>query len=501
MRNRKSGVLLHITSLPSDFGIGDLGPGAFRFADFLSESNQRYWQVLPLNPTSTAFGNSPYSGPSIFAGNTLLISPVVLEEQGLIGKRDMEEIETASTEEVDYQTATRIKQQITDAAYNNLLSDGNDEITHDFNRFCEENSYWLDDYAMFMVLKEEFSQAPWNKWPEEFRDRDKTALEKVRERKEARIRKIRYSQYLFYRQWFSLKKYCNDRDIKIIGDLPIYPNFDSSDVWNNQEFFKLDNTKNPLFCAGVPPDYFSSTGQLWGNPVYDWDRLGEDGYRWWIKRFGHNFNITDIVRVDHFRGFVAYWEVLYGHKTAMEGEWVDVPVDEFFTTVKKHFESLPVIAEDLGTITSDVYEVMDRYGFPGMKILIFAFGDDFPDGYYLPHNYPRNCVVYTGTHDNNTVKGWFRKEADNFQKERLSKYAGVNIDQDNVSWEMIRLAMSSVADTAIIPMQDILGLDERGMMNLPSTSSGNWRWRIKGDYFSKETVNRLREITSVYGRG
>lgn len=354
---------------------------------------------------------------------------------------------------------------------------------------------------MFMVLKEEFAQAPWNKWPEEFRDRDRSALEELRKRKETRIRKIRFLQYLFYRQWFSLKKYCNDRNIEIIGDLPIYPNFDSSDVWNNQEFFKLDDTKNPLFCAGVPPDYFSSTGQLWGNPVYDWQRLAKDGYRWWIKRFGHNFNITDIVRVDHFRGFVAYWEVPYGHKTAMEGKWVDIPTDDFFTTIKEHFESLPVIAEDLGTITPDVYEVMDRYGFPGMKILIFAFGDDFPNGYYLPHNYPRNCVAYTGTHDNNTVKGWFRKEADDLQKERLSKYAGVEIHQDNINWEMIRLAMSSVADTSIIPMQDILGVDERGMMNLPSTSSGNWRWRIKGDYFSKETVNRLREITSVYGRG
>lgn len=500
MNRRGSGVLLHISSLPSPYGVGDMGPEAYRFADFLADSKQMYWQILPLNPTSTAYGNSPYSSPSTFAGNTLFISPDLLEKEGFIGSDDISRIEKVDTSYVDYEAATTIKDNLLGVAYDNFNKARNDETYYDFQRFCDDSANWLEDYAMFMSLREEFGYKAWSEWPGELRDREPEALREAGKRFEDTINRRKFFQYLFYRQWFRLKNYCNERNIQIIGDLPIYPNYDSSDVWTNQSLFKLNDQRKPRFSAGVPPDYFSSTGQLWGNPVYDWDNIRDAGYKWWIDRFEHNLGITDIVRVDHFRGFVAYWEVPSGHKTAMKGKWVDVPVDDFFNTMNRHFTSLPVIAEDLGTITPDVREVMERFDIPGMKVLLFAFGDDFPNGSYLPHTYSPDCVVYTGTHDNNTVKGWFRKEADEDQKNRLSKYLGFEVTRESISWALIRLAMSSVAKTAIIPMQDILGLDEKSMMNLPSTSAGNWRWKLDQAYIDNDSGQKLGEVTEIFGR-
>lgn len=502
MNKRASGILLHITSLPSEYGIGDMGPGAYRFADFLSDSGQSYWQILPLNPTSMAYGNSPYSSHSVFAGNTLFISPVLLKEDGFIYDHQLSGIGTSDsgTDSVDYFEATNIKRQILDTAYENYKDRMNSVTEDNFDQFCSDNSYWLDDYSLFMVLKDEFNQNPWNKWPKDYRDRYIATLSTARKSFNERIEKIKFFQFLFYGQWHRLKGYCNRNNIQIIGDLPIYPNFDSSDVWTRRELFKLGEKGEKIFSAGVPPDYFSDKGQLWGNPVYNWDEIKKTGYEWWIKRFRHNFSLTDIVRVDHFRGFVAYWEVPSDHKTAIDGKWVKVPVYEFFETLNRSFNFLPVIAEDLGTITPDVKEVMNRFGFPGMKLLIFAFGDDFPDGDYLPHNHIRNCVVYTGTHDNNTVRGWFREEADHRQIYRLSRYTDTEINEENVSRVMARMAMGSVADTAIIPMQDILSLSEKSRMNLPSRSGENWHWRLNTGQISTDVKNYLREITEVYGR-
>ncbi|MGH7888965.1 MAG: 4-alpha-glucanotransferase, partial [Thermodesulfobacteriota bacterium] len=440
MKKRGSGLLLHITSLPSPYGIGDLGPGAYRFVDFLSEAKQSFWQILPLNPTNPAYGNSPYSSPSAFAGNELLISPDLLVDHGYLSKLDIEDIPSFSDERVDYATVTDYKYGLLNKAFGNF----NKENNSDFEKFCDENSYWLDDYALFISLKERFDEASWKEWPREIRDRKESAMKEWREKLKNRISMRKFFQYIFFRQFFALKEHCKGKNIEIIGDVPIYVSFDSVDVWANSEIFKLDENKNPAFVAGVPPDYFSKTGQRWGNPVYKWDIIKNDGYSWWIKRMQHNLRLFNTIRMDHFRGFVAYWEIPADEKTAINGKWVEAPAEDFFNTMVKHFSSFPVIAEDLGFIKPDVRQIMDQFGFPGMKLLVFSFGDDFPDGMYLPHNHVKNCVVYTGTHDNNTVKGWFREEVKPKNRMNLFNYIGREIGQDEIHWELIRLAMMSV---------------------------------------------------------
>jgi len=498
MKYRGSGILLHISSLPSPFGIGDLGPGAYKFIDFLVETKQSYWQILPLNPTSSVLGNSPYNSPSAFAGNPLLISPEILIKRGFLSESDLNPEFSFNGQRVDYENVTNYKEGILRIAFeknkNRLLTD------NEFKRFCDNSSSWLEDYALFISLKESFKNAIWTEWPEEIRDRTEGSLSEYKERLEDRIRMEKFYQYLFFDQWSSLKEYCNVRKINIIGDIPIYVTFDSSDVWTNPEIFKLDEQKHPEFVAGVPPDYFSETGQLWGNPVYNWEYLRETRYSWWIKRLEHNLKLTDIIRLDHFRGFVSYWEVPAGEETAINGRWVQVPVVDYFKSLLKRFPNLPVIAEDLGIITPDVREVINYFDFPGMKLLIFAFGGDFPNGAYLPHNYSRNCVVYTGTHDNNTVKGWFRAEASPQDKKRLFNYIGREAEEENIHWELIRLAMGSVANMVIIPMQDILGLGEESKMNLPATSDGNWQWRLNPKQITPSVSEKLRKITETYGR-
>jgi len=500
MDRRKSGILLHITSLPSPYGIGDFGPWAYKFADFLTEARQSLWQVLPLNPTSLVQGNSPYSSYSAFAGNLLLISPDLLVDDGLLSKSELEGPPPFPKESVDYRAAFEYKERVLRRAYETWK--GKPEKDYAFERFCRENSDWLEDYSLFVALKEHFQGAVWSDWPRELRDRKEEAIQPWKERLGDRVSVEKFVQYLFFKQWSSLKTYCNRKGVQIVGDIPIYVTYDSSDVWANPGLFKLNEEKKPTSVAGVPPDYFSATGQLWGNPVYGWETLKETRYAWWIRRMEHNLRLFNIVRVDHFRGLVAYWEVPAGEKTAIHGRWTEVPVRDFFGTLFKYFPCLPVIAEDLGVITPDVREALRDFGFPGMKVLLFAFGgDDLGTHPYIPHNYTNNSVVYTGTHDNNTIKGWFRREARPEDKKRFFEYVGREVGEEEVHWEFIRLAMRSVGNTVIMPMQDVLGLGEEARMNTPATPEGNWKWRLLPEQLTPSVIHKLSEMTHLYGRG
>jgi len=498
MQTRRSGLLLHITSLPSPYGIGDFGPSAYRFADFLAASEQNVWQMLPLGPTSTFCGNSPYCSYSAFAGNPLMISPDLLVASGYLDATDVLDRPNFPEERVNFEDVSRYKYQLLQRACARFKNRKYSDL--EFTKFCRENAYWLDNYALFISLKENFQDGSWIDWPGELRDSDKSAITEWQEKLGHEVLSAKFIQFLFAKQWSDLKRYCNDKNIQIMGDIPIYVSLDSADVWANPEIFKLNEHKQPVFVAGVPPDYFSWSGQLWGNPVYNWDELKENRYHWWIKRVERNFELFDMVRLDHFRGFVSYWEVPAEETTAINGKWIEAPTREFFNSLLRRFPSLPIIAEDLGTITPDVREIMMIYGFAGMKLLLFAFGDDLASNPYVPHNHIQNCVVYTGTHDNNTVKGWFRKEARGEDRERLFKYLGRTVEEDSVHWEFIRLAMMSVAHTTIIPVQDLLGLDEEARMNFPSEAIGNWEWRLRQELLTSEVSEQLCELTMTYGR-
>ncbi|MDR4509393.1 MAG: 4-alpha-glucanotransferase [Candidatus Brocadiaceae bacterium] len=500
MNKRRSGILLHITSLPSPHGIGDFGPLAYTFIDFLAEAKQCLWQILPLNPTSTAYGSSPYSSCSAFAGNHIMISPDILLEEGLLETSDLEHEMPLPDERADYAQVAAHKENLLQKAYQRFYQKGKEE-RYGFQLFCEKNAHWLDDYSLFIALKEHFQGKVWSRWPAEIKYREKAAMEEWGEKLRERTGKERFIQYIFFKQWHKLKDYAHKKNIQIIGDIPIYVTYDSADVWSHPELFKLDENEQPVCVAGVPPDYFSETGQRWGNPIYTWEFHKETGFLWWIKRLEHNLKLFDIVRLDHFRGFVAYWEIPAQEETAVNGKWIEAPVEDFFTTIFKRFPSATLIAEDLGTITPDVKLIMETFEFPGMKLLLFAFGDDIAKNPYAPHNYVKNCVVYTGTHDNNTIKGWFKNEAHGETRKRLSRYLGREVSETNVCGELIRLAMMSIADTVIIPMQDILGLDEEARMNLPATTANNWSWRVLSEQLTASVANEIREITETYGRG
>lgn len=500
MSKRASGILMHITSLPSRFGIGDMGPEAYRFADFLRDSSQSYWQVLPLNPTDLSFGNSPYSGPSSYAGNPLLISPELMMEAGYLSADDLSIKPFPGRGKVDYSLVSEYKTALFFRAFANAASSL--PVDRGFNEFARENEDWLDDYALYASVKRILGSGTWREFPAELRDRDGESLDAWREKAGSEILYHKFLQYIFFSQWNSLKSYVRERGIRFIGDIAYYINYDSSEVWSSPGLFKLNEDKKPGFVAGVPPDYFSKTGQLWGNPVYDWEAIKERGYEWWIRRIGHNLKLFDSLRLDHFRGFVSYWEVKAGKKTALDGKWVSLDAESFFDTLFSHFDKSRFIAEDLGYITPDVKEIIKKYGLPGMKILLFAFGNDFPYGDYLPKNFSSgNCVVYTGTHDNNTVMGWWKKDAGSAEKHRFFKYIGKVIDEGDINREFIRLAMMSIADTAIFPMQDLLGLGAGAKMNRPSTKSGNWEWRLRHGYYRSELINKLTEITRASDRG
>lgn len=497
--NRRSGILLHITSLPSAHGVGDFGETAYRFVDFLAETRQSLWQILPFNPTSSVYGNSPYSSNSAYAGNHTLISLDRLIQDGILSKSDLKGHTTFPDDLVDYIIVTAFKEKMLRVAYSHVRHTLGKNL--EFEGFCNENAHWLEDYALFVTLKESFHGVAWHEWPEGLRHRTEDVMREWRKTLKDRILMEKFFQFLFFRQWFSLKKYANAKNIQIIGDVPIYVTDDSADVWAKPEIFKLDDTSKPLFVAGVPPDYFSATGQRWGNPVYNWDILKDTGYSWWLKRIEHNLKLYDVVRLDHFRGFVSYWEIPASEMTAIHGKWVDAPVRDFFNILYRHFPSLPIIAEDLGTITPDVREIMNTFGIPGMKVLLFAFGDDLPNNPYILHNHTHQCIVYTGTHDNNTVKGWFKKEVNAEDKERIRQYLGREVAEDTIHREMIRLAMMSVANMVVIPMQDLLGLGEESRMNLPATSENNWSWRLLSEQITPALIKEVKETTILYGRG
>ncbi len=495
---RGSGVLLHISSLPSPYGIGDLGPGAYAFVDQLVKTGQSLWQVLPLNPIDPVHGNSPYSSISAFAGNKLLISPELLFEENLLGREDLDPLPPFPEDRCDFSLVIPYKKRLLEQAYHRFRENG--RRRESFEAFCRKNASWIDDFSLFVVIKNYISGDVWTHWPDGLRDRDHLSLEAIRKDYYDQLEREKFWQYLFSEQWHRLKSFCGEKGVQLFGDLAIYVNFDSADVWANSGLFKLDEAKKPTVVSGVPPDYFSSTGQLWGNPVYQWDIIRESGYRWWIERIAHHLDLFDILRIDHFRGMVACWEVPAGEETAINGSWVEAPAYDFFGALAQRFPCLPIVAEDLGLITDDVREVMRSFGLPGMKILLFAFGEDDPDHPYLPHNFEKNFIVYTGTHDNNTVRGWFETEASPEEKKRFFRYCGREVPVDEIHWEFIRLAMMSVANQVIIPIQDILGLGGDNRMNRPSLGRGNWEWRLRPGQMTQPIAERLLEMTQVYGR-
>lgn len=496
MNVRSSGILLHVTSLPSPFGIGDMGPCAYRFADFLSETGQSVWQILPLNPPREGH-YSPYLSPSAFAGNPLLISPELLVRDGLIPEEEIAALPGYSRNRVEFDRAIPFKKRLLERAHRSFRER---QDLQGYEAFCSENQHWLDDFALFMALQSSLDNKVWHEWPPELRDRDRHALSAAAQALQDDIFREKFFQYVFHTQWLSLKEYCNERGIKIFGDIPIYIDYNSADVWTHPELFKLNEEKRPIAVSGVPPDYFSKTGQLWGHPIYRWDVLKLTDYQWWLDRIAHNLKLCDLVRIDHFRGFVAYWEVPAGEDTAINGKWIEGPSSDFFKTVIDRFPELPIVAEDLGLITADVEEVIRELDLPGMKVLLFAFGDDTATNPYVPHNLVTNCIAYTGTHDNNTARGWFDEESSEEDKRRLLNYLGCEVPPAELHWALIRLLMMSVANTVVFPMQDVLGLGSEDRMNTPATTDGNWRWRLDPDLLIPPVKEKLLSMTRTYGR-
>ena len=503
---RTSGVLLHLTSLPSRFGIGDMGPEALRFAEFLAMAGQRRWQLLPMAPTASSLGNSPYSSFSAFAGNTLCISPEVLCADGLLTREELSAFTLPPGDRVDFPAVERSKGAMLRQIFERLMAGGALEDDPAFAEFRGHNAAWLPDYSLFMALKGHFGGAAWPQWPEGIRLRRGEALHSSGLLLHREILFQQFCQWLFFRQWGRLRWELSKLDLELVGDVPIYVTHDSADVWANAQLFKLDQTGQPTFVAGVPPDYFSKTGQRWGNPVFDWEACRAEGFAWWISRMRHNFGLYDLVRLDHFRGFAGYWEIAAEEKTAVKGAWVPALGREMLEALKAAHGHLPLIAEDLGIITEDVVALKEHFGLPGMKILQFGFGPQTPESPDAPHNHEQNCVVYTGTHDNNTTRGWFESgEAGPGLRRVLSRYLGRKVNADTVVREMIRLALASPAGDAVIPAQDLLDLDAEHRMNTPGRTKGNWGWRAPQDRLclcgaGRALAENLRGLCELYGR-
>ncbi|HLG95001.1 MAG TPA: 4-alpha-glucanotransferase [Bryobacteraceae bacterium] len=503
---RSSGILLHPTSLPGPFGIGDLGPKARRFVDFLAAAGQTLWQVLPLGPTG--FGDSPYQCFSALAGNPLLISPERLVEQGWLDGAALGGTPAFPESEVDFGRVIPWKTRLLESAGVAFLRGACTGDRARFQSFCDMNQDWLDDFALFMALKKERDFAVWSRWEHEIRWRHADALTRMREHLAESIAVQKFLQFVFFGQWQELREYAQSRGVRLMGDVPIYVAHDSADVWMNPQYFELDAAANPSVVAGVPPDYFSATGQLWGNPIYRWAALAADGYRWWLRRFRAVFELVDIIRLDHFRGFEGYWEVPAGEPTAVHGRWVKGPGAELFRVARESLGRLPLVAENLGVITPEVEAIRHEFGFPGMSILQFAFGKDSQAPTFRPHNYPRELVAYTGTHDCDTTVGWWTSEgrgestrsADEIHGEREFARAYLNTDGSDINWVFIRTLLASVADTALIPLQDVLGLGSEARMNQPATIGGNWRWRFGGEMLTSGIAKRLAELTRMYER-
>jgi 4-alpha-glucanotransferase len=489
---RSAGILLHPTSLPGPYGIGDLGGSAYRWVDRLAQAKQTWWQMLPLNPTG--LGDSPYSSFSAFAGNPLLVSPDALAEWGLVRRENLGALQLPEGR-VDYGAVIERKTALLKTAWDNFRSGAVAWLRQEFEAFAAEQS-WLDDFALFMAIKESRGGQPWQLWPEGLRHRLAEALERARRELADAVAQHQFRQFLFFRQWRALKGYAHERGVRLIGDLPIFVAADSADVWSNPKLFLLDTQLQPKTVSGVPPDYFAKTGQLWGNPHYDWDALKKTDYAWWLARIRATLTQVDLIRIDHFIGFDRAWHVRYGSETAERGEFVLGPGADFFASVQRQLGDLPFIAEDLGLVTPEVEQLRDGFEMPGMLILQFAFGGA-TENRFLPHNYVYNAVVYTGTHDNDTTRGWFKSINDQ-EREHLRRYT--DRDGSNVAWDLIRLAWGSVANYAVAPLQDVLDLGPEARMNLPGQAGGNWGWRFRWDQLTDEVVSRLRDLTVLFGR-
>lgn len=492
---RQSGILLHPTSLPNRYGIGAFDQAAYDWVDFLVRTRQSLWQVLPLGPTG--YGDSPYQSFSSFAGNPYLINLEELVEDDLLDAHVLEHAPHFPNDRVDFGAIYTWKLPVLRQAAASFSRRASVGLHDEFLQFCEENADWLDDFALFMALKDAHNGAPWIEWGMDLRSRQAGAVARATEAHAAAVHNHRFNQWLFYRQWLRLKAYAKKNNVQVVGDIPIFVAMDSSDAWTNPEEFYLDDEYQPTVVAGVPPDYFSVTGQLWGNPLYRWEAMQENGYAWWLRRIKAALRLYDIVRVDHFRGFAGYWEVPAGEKTAVNGQWVDGPGADFFRVVEEQLGELPIIAEDLGEITPDVIELRDQFGLPGMKVLQFAFSTDASDK-FLPHNYHPHFVVYSGTHDNDTSRGWYEQSATDSERDFFRRY--LRTDGHDAAWMLIDAAFASVAVVAIVPLQDLLNLNGESRMNLPGQADGNWTWRYGADQLSEGLANHLLDTTTVYGR-
>ena len=494
-QQRKSGILLHPTSLPGPYGIGSFNQAAYSWVDFLARTRQSLWQVLPLGPTG--YGDSPYQSFSSFAGNPYLVSLEELVEDGLLRQEELDQNPGFPTDGVDYGAIYHWKLPLLAGVAQAFATRATAAQKAAFAEFCTTQARWLDDYALFMALKDVHNGQPWNQWDMALRSRQPAALQAAREKQAAAIHTHKLNQWHFYQQWSRLKAYANAQDIQIIGDIPIFVAMDSADAWTNPSEFYLDDQFQPTVVAGVPPDYFSTTGQLWGNPLYRWSVMRQNGYRWWLQRIGAVLNLYDIVRIDHFRGFAGYWEVPAAAKTAINGQWMPGPGADFFQTVLRELGDLPIIAEDLGEITPDVVALRNQFNLPGMKILQFAFSSDGSDK-FLPHNYKPNFVVYTGTHDNDTSRGWYENSSTEKERDTFRQY--LRVDGHDAAWNLIDAAFRSVATMALAPLQDVLNLSSQARMNLPGSAQDNWTWRFDPDQLTDFIEARLRDTTLIYGR-
>ena len=496
MFERSSGILFHPTSLPGKYGIGTLGKEAYAFIDFLKKSRQKLWQIFPLG--ATGYGDSPYQSFSSFAGNPYLIDFDLLIEAHLLSEEDLRDVFFGDNEEyIDYGAIYNQKYPLLRKAYENFKSSDNHEMRENLEHFKRENASWLNDYSLYISLKNHFNGLPWNEWAHDIKNREHGAMEHYKNELADDIEYHNFIQFLFFKQWGDVKRYANENGIKIIGDIPIFVAADSSDAWANPEIFLFDEERKPVKVAGVPPDYFSATGQLWGNPLYNWQKLKETNYSWWVERVRANLSTCDIIRIDHFRGFEAYWAVPYGDDTAINGQWEPGPGIDLFNAIKSQLGELPIIAEDLGLMTQGVIDLREATTFPGMKILGFAF-DSGEENDYLPHTYTKNCVVYTGTHDNDTLIGWFQKAKEE-DRQFARDYLNSRSD-DEIHWDAIRGAWSSVANMAISPVQDFLGLGSEARINTPGVAAGNWQWRLRHGVLTDELAERIAKLTRVYSR-
>lgn len=491
---RSCGTLVHPTSFPSKYGIGDFGSEAKQFLDFLQFTGQSIWQVLPLGPTG--FGNSPYASYSAFAGNHFLISLDILVEKGLLTEKETQRAHLPFTLKADYENSYRLKGDLLKIASDRFYSSMDSEQKQKLENFVADNRDWLEDYSLFIACSKANGRKPWNAWPAELAQRKSKAIKDFKKKHAGEIKYQIWLQFEFFNQWYALKTYANKKGIRVVGDIPIFVDHNSADVWGNPSYFEVNKQGNRKLVAGVPPDYFSETGQLWGNPLYKWNELEKDNYSWWINRFRQMFDLYDAIRVDHFRGFDEYWEVSANEKTAINGKWVKGPGKKLFKTIKKELGELPIIAEDLGVMTPTVEDLRDSFNFPGMKILQFAFDSDSTNA-FLPHNYSQNCVVYTGTHDNDTSLGWYNSAPD-VEKHRAREYT--QSDGSDIQWKLIRLGMLSVADQAIFPLQDFMNLGSKYRTNTPGTVKNNWQWRYSREMLQQVDHHKIRQLAQLSNR-